>query len=174
MPESVTDRCTKAHEYVFLLTKSERYYFDAAAISEPCSEDMQRRAAKGHTRGAGGKVDKSRMDAGTLRGEHAKAIDVSNGRNKRSVWTVTTQPFSGAHFATMPPKLVEPCILAGCPKGGTVLDPFGGAGTTSLVADRLGRHSVSIELNAEYADIARRRIYDDAPLFNAASAEATP
>src|SRR5690606_37293324 len=84
-----------------------------------------------------------------------------NGRNKRSVWTVATQPFSGAHFATFPPALIEPCILAGCPKGGTVLDPFGGAGTSGLVADRLGRNAVLVELNPEYAEMARQRIHRD-------------
>ena len=87
------------------------------------------------------------------------------GRNKRSVWNVATAPYSGAHFATFPPALIEPCILAGCPAGGTVLDPFGGAGTTGLVADRLGRDAILIELNPEYADMARRRIKGDAPLF---------
>ena len=86
-------------------------------------------------------------------------------RNKRSVWTVTTQPYSEAHFATFPPTLIEPCILAGCPAGGTVLDPFGGAGTTGLVADRHGRNAILIELNPTYAALARNRIYNDAPLF---------
>ena len=90
-------------------------------------------------------------------------------RNKRSVWTIPTQPYSGAHFATFPPALIEPCILAGCPAGGTVLDPFGGAGTTGLVADRLQRSAVLIELNPEYVGIAQRRIGDDAPLFGAAA-----
>jgi DNA modification methylase len=87
------------------------------------------------------------------------------GRNKRSVWEVSTQPFSLAHFATFPPALIEPCILAGCPKGGVVLDPFGGAGTTGLVADRLQRNAILIELNPEYAAMARKRIDGDAPLF---------
>jgi DNA modification methylase len=117
MPESVTDRPTKAHEYLFLLTKSARYYYDAAAIAEECTPHMQRRAAAGHTRGANGKIDGSRQDAATLRGEHAKALDVS-GRNKRSVWTVATQPYSGAHFATFPEALIEPCILAGTSEKG--------------------------------------------------------
>lgn len=86
-------------------------------------------------------------------------------RNKRSVWTVTTQPFKEAHFATFPPSLIEPCVLAGCPVAGTVLDPFGGAGTTGLVADRLGRNAILIELNPSYAEMARKRITGDAPLF---------
>lgn len=91
-------------------------------------------------------------------------------RNKRSVWTVTTRPFSEAHFATFPPALIEPCILAGCPKGGVVLDPFGGAGTTGLVADRLGRDAILIELNPEYAAMAERRIKGDNPLFTVVEA----
>ena len=160
MPESVRDRCTKAHEYIFLLSKSERYYFDSEAMREPCSEDMKRRAAKGHTRGAGGKVDASRQDADTLHGEHAKVIDVSNGRNRRSVWTVATRPYKGAHFATFPPALVEPCILAGCPVGGVVLDPFGGSGTTGAVALGRGRQAVLCELNPDYAQLAKARILD--------------
>lgn len=158
MPESVRDRCTKAHEYIFLLSKSERYYFDSEAMREPCSDDMQRRAARGHTRGAGGKIDASRQDADTLRGEHAKVIDVSSGRNRRSVWTVTTKPYKGAHFATFPPNLIEPCILAGCPVGGTVLDPFGGSGTTAGVAVAHGRNAVLCELNKNYASLTPERV----------------
>ena len=165
MPESVRDRCTKAHEYIFLLSKSDRYYFDHEAMREPCSPDMQRRAALGHTRGAGGKIDMSRQDSNTLRGAHAKEIDVSNGRNRRSVWTVPTQPFSGAHFATFPPALVEPCILAGAPRGSVVLDPFSGAGTTGLVALRNERDYIGCELNPEYASMACNRIHDDAPML---------
>ena len=158
MPESVTDRCTKAHEYIFLLSKNERYFFGSEAMREPCSADMQRRAAKGHTRGPGGKTDASRGDADTLRGEHAKVIDVSEGRNRRSVWTVSTKPYKGAHFATFPPDLIEPCVLAGCPLGGTVLDPFGGSGTTAGVALRHGRKAVLCELNPEYAALVPDRV----------------
>jgi DNA modification methylase len=158
MPESVQDRCTKAHEYIFLLSKSQKYYFDNEAIKQPCSEDMQRRAAKGHTRGAGGKIDASRQDADTLRGEHAKAIDVSNGRNRRSVWTVATRPYKGAHFATFPADLIEPCILAGSRHGDVVLDPFMGSGTTAQVAVQHGRHYLGCELNPAYADLQRKRI----------------
>jgi DNA modification methylase len=94
-----------------------------------------------------------------------------DGRNKRSVWEVTTQPFSEAHFATFPPALIEPCILAGCPEGGTVLDPFGGTGTTGLVADRLKRNAILIELNPDYATMAERRIKDDAGMFASVAAE---
>ena len=155
MPESVTDRPTKAHEYLFLLAKSERYYYDAAAVRENCSDDMQRRAAAGHTRGGSGKLDASRQDAATLRGDHAKVISVDAGRNKRSVWAVATMPYSGAHFATMPEKLVEPCILAGCRPGGLVLDPFIGSGTVGAVAERLGRRWVGTDLS--YHDLAKKR-----------------
>jgi DNA modification methylase len=158
MPESVRDRCTKAHEYIFLMSKSERYFYDAEAAREPCSEDMQRRAAKGHTRGAGGKIDASRQDADTLRGEHTKVIDVSNGRNRRSVWTVATKPYKGAHFATFPPALIEPCILAGSRLGDVVLDPFMGSGTTAMVARKHGRKYIGCELNEAYGDLQDERI----------------
>lgn len=190
MPESVTDRCTKAHEYLFLLSKSPRYYFDAKAISEAVAPSTVDRLAQnveaqagsgrvpGKTNGTmkakaprfGGQKygDDAREESRTKSGnEYA----IGEGtRNRRSVWTVATQPFKEAHFATFPPALIEPCILAGCPKGGTVLDPFGGAGTTGLVADRLQRNAVLIELNPEYIEIARRRINGDAPLFAEAAA----
>jgi DNA modification methylase len=249
MPESVRDRCTKAHEYIFLLSKSERYYYDQDAILEPVAPSTGPRLAQnieaqngsdrvpGKTNGAmkavgrrdNGKTD-GYTDLGMYSGRAGSRPD--ENRNKRSVWEVTTQPFSEAHFATFPPALIEPCILAGCPKdvcsdcgnpwvrqtdgasyydgamvgsdpqrkygqreygrgpknnlgtriaktigftpscrcdagtkGGTVLDPFGGAGTTGLVADRLGRNAVLIELNPEYAALAERRIKGDAPLF---------
>ena len=158
MPESVRDRCTKAHEYIFLLSKSERYFFDSDAMREPCSEDMQRRASKGHTRGAGGKVDASWQGADTLRGEHAKVIEVGNGRNRRSVWTVATRPYKGAHFATFPPALIEPCILAASRPGDIVLDPFMGSGTTAAVAIEHGRQYLGCELNPEYGALQQERI----------------
>ena len=119
---------------------------------------MQRRAAAGHTRGANGKIDASRCDADTLRGEHAKVIDVSQGRNKRSVWTVTTKPYKGAHFATFPPDLITPCILAGAPAGGVVLDPFMGSGTTAAVAIANGRDYLGCELNPAYKELQDARI----------------
>ncbi|RWO90902.1 site-specific DNA-methyltransferase [Mesorhizobium sp.] len=196
MPESVTDRCTKAHEYLFLLSKSPRYYFDAAAIAEPLAAASVSRLAQnldgqsgsdrvpGKTNGRMKAVAKGNRK--TFRGggvyTQGQSFDndasVSNDsvgnepderglRNKRTVWTVATQPFKEAHFATFPPELIEPCILAGCPKGGTVLDPFGGAGTTGLVADRLQRDAVLIELNPAYAEMARKRIAADAGLFGA-------
>ncbi len=223
MPESVTDRCTKSHEQIFLLSKLPRYYFDAKAIAEP--------AVGGVTGGFGDAYESARR----LAISGGKSSDVKgqswDTRNRRSVWTVTTQPFSQAHFATFPPKLIEPCILAGCPAQccgecgapyerqtektdavqrppsgtysedsgrndgnrhpsggwvspsttmlgfaptcdcdapaipGRVLDPFGGAGTTGLVADRLQRRSTMIELNPAYAAMAQERIDDDAPLL---------
>ncbi|TPM92706.1 site-specific DNA-methyltransferase [Mesorhizobium sp. B2-1-3A] len=230
MPESVTDRCTKAHEYLFLLTKSQRYYFDAEAIAEERTSDEDSSTFRGGAY-VGGAIDNGTMgkravpgnvkrpqaqraaqlaeqhgltdahiaairsvgitDTGKARvtqdgtGKNDPAVQaladeakaalggyyreflISTKRNKRSVWTVATQPFKEAHFATFPPKLIEPCIKAGCPAVGTVLDPFGGAGTTGLVADRLQRDAILIELNPAYADIARRRIAADAGLFGA-------
>lgn len=156
MPESVKDRCTKAHEYVFLLSKSPRYYFDFEAIRDPGTYPSGTKAAKGSAERIAQKGVNSRPP-------EYKIYD--GKRTKRSVWTVSTKPFSGAHFATFPPDLIEPCILAGCPIGGTVLDPFGGAGTTGMVADRHGRNAVLIELNSDYAEMARKRIADDAGLF---------
>ena len=162
MPESVTDRCTKAHEYVFLLSKSPRYYFDSEAMAEPAIHAGkvvtlgEKSLSKGQANGAN--VAKSGN-------ANADSVTVKDTRNRRSVWSIATQPFKEAHFATMAPELAETCIKAGCPIGGTVLDPFGGAGTTGLVADRLQRHAVLVELNPEYIGIARDRIHGDAPLF---------
>jgi DNA modification methylase len=165
MPESVTDRCTKAHEYIFLLSKSAKYYYDADAIAEQsiyAGNQVslgEKSLSVGQANGANG--------ANVAKSGNAlvDSVIVKETRNKRSVWEVATQPFSEAHFATFPPALIEPCILAGCPKGGTVLDPFGGAGTTGLAADRLERNAILIELNEAYADMARTRIEQDAPLF---------
>jgi len=262
MPESVTDRCTKAHEYIFLLAKSERYYYDADAIREDRTSDEDAREFRGGCY-VGGNIDNSdggkRKIVGNKRikipggwdrglGAHGtihregrteaeyQEAETKPGRNKRSVWTVATQGFPEAHFATFPPALIEPCILAGCPAQccakcgaplerhtevigrrevehytgqalkdyeaagaqnpsdtkrrilasmseiresrflpscgcsgssapGVILDPFGGAGTTGLVADRHGRDAILIELNEKYADMAERRIKGDAPLF---------
>ena len=152
MPESVTDRPTKSHEHLFLLAKSERYYYDAAAIGEP--QPIGAVVMKGNKRGlsmttgAGG----NRNDGG--RGD---AEIQTNYRNKRDVWSIPTTPFPGAHFATFPPELIKPCILAGSPEGGVVLDPFLGSGTTAMVAKSLGRRAVGIDLNAEYLEMAKRR-----------------
>lgn len=149
MPESVKDRCTKAHEYIFLFAKNENYYFDAKGIEEPAVDTK----GPGNTKAVRTDNTEKMRTRGNLHN-----IGVRTSRNKRSVWPVTLKPFKGAHFATFPPDLIEPCIKAGCPTGGVVLDPFGGAGTTGLVAQRLGRHAALIELNPEYAAMARDRI----------------
>lgn len=150
MPESVRDRCTKAHEYVFLLSKGPRYYFDSEAIKEP-ADPKNHRKSPGIRRTAPG----STSHGGPASGERAYET-----RNRRSVWTVTTKPFKGAHFATFPPDLIEPCILAGCPIGGTVLDPFGGSGTTAGVAIKHGRRAILCELNPDYAEMIPARVRD--------------
>lgn len=155
MPESVTDRPTKAHEYLFLLTKSPRYYYDAEAVKEPDKGTDHRRNILHKPEPSGGLLT-PHQGIRTTEGRNGA------GRNRRSVWTVATQPFRGAHFAVFPPALIEPCILAGCPAGGSVLDPFFGAGTTGLVAQRLGRDWVGVEINEEYALMALRRIEEDA------------
>ena len=147
MPESVTDRCTKAHEYIYLLSKSARYFYDAEAVQEESS------GLTGGRFGSGGKeVGRLRQDAGRERPED------SGVRNKRSVWTVPNCSYRAAHFATFPPDLIRPCILAGCPTGGTVLDPFGGSGTTGQVAMEEGRNAILCELNADYVGLIRKRI----------------
>jgi DNA modification methylase len=171
MPESVTDRCTKAHEYIFLMSKRARYFYDAAAIAEPNAEvdrpqsearRLQRMSRNVAAVNGNGQSSKG-IDGGLIEASHVMQTGMT--RNKRSVWEVSSQPFAEAHFATFPPDLIEPCIKAGCPKGGTVLDPFGGAGTTGLVADRLGRNAILIELNPEYAAMTERRIRNDAGMF---------
>ena len=176
MPESVRDRCTKSHEFIFLLSKSPRYYFDAEAISEPIAGRSTRRylqnieAQKGSDRQPG-KTNET-MKAVLPRFGGKKYIEHNDGdgrktgnvfipslrRNKRDVWSVSTAGFKGAHFATFPEKLVEPCVLAGCPTGGVVLDPFMGSGTTGAVAKRLWRSFVGIEINHEYMSLAEKRI----------------
>jgi len=160
MPESVRDRCTKAHEYVFMLSKSPRYYFDSNAMQEDAVTSVPSKHWKDR------EYDQSMLASQQANGVKGRPIGVAGytapgKRNRRSVWTVTTKPFKGAHFATFPPDLIEPCILACCPVAGTVLDPFFGAGTTGLVAQKHGRNCIGIELNPEYAALARERI--DAP-----------
>lgn len=201
MPESIKDRPATSHEKVWLLAKSERYFYDADAVREPMaaasisrlSQDVENQA--GSDRANGGRKTNGRMkavakgNAKTFRGgvytgnrqfdndapmdrdSHGNAPNVSGDRNLRNVWTIPTAAFSEAHFATFPPDLAERCIKAGCPVGGMVLDPFGGAGTTGLVADRLGRDAILIELNPEYAAIAERRIARDAGMFAKVAAE---
>ena len=150
MPESVKDRCTKAHEYIFLLSKNSHYYFDHEAIHEEATyKDVMR----------GGSTN--RYEQNNFGGDN-KMYDT---RNKRSVWTVNTKPYKEAHFAVFPTDLIEPCIKAGCPKDGHVLDPFGGSGTTGLVADRLNRNATIIELNKDYVEIAEDRLMGETPLF---------
>lgn len=160
LPESVTDRCTKAHEQVFHLTKSADYYWDADAIAEPAAWERW------------GDQTVAKVKPGEVRGSFIRAQTKEEIRerfggtkNKRSVWTIPTESFAGAHFAVMPEALVKLCVLAGSPEGGTVLDPFGGSGTVGVVADRLGRDAVLIDLNGAYVAMAERRIRDDSPLF---------
>jgi site-specific DNA-methyltransferase (adenine-specific) len=153
MPESVTDRCTKAHEYIFLLSKSARYYFDSEAMQEPAiREGRVVRASKRKAEDDGGSIERR---TATGFADHDVLVTT---RNRRSVWTVTTKPYKGAHFATFPPDLIRPCILAGCQIGGTVLDPFGGSGTTAQVAIEEGREAILCELNADYIKLAHERL----------------
>lgn len=152
MPESVRDRCTKAHEQIFLFTKNERYYFDHEAIAE----EAKFPAGAGNKRSY--QIPGQRPGENSNLGGSVHKIGPREKRNKRSVWSVTTKPCKEAHFATFPPDLIEPCILAGSPPGGTVLDPFFGAGTTGMVAVKHGREVIGIELNPEYADIAYKRV----------------
>lgn len=193
MPESATDRCTKAHEYLFLLTKSSRYFFDAEAIAEPLAAASIARLAQdvesqrgsdrvpGKTNGTMKAVGGSRRNSFArvtkqTAGEHGQKpqhrpdrepVDTTERgmRNKRSVWTVATQPFREAHFATFPPALIEPCILAGSRRDDVVLDPFGGAGTTGLVCSGHMRNAILCEMSPKYVEIERSRIQEAAPIF---------
>ena len=159
MPEPVKDRCTKAHEYVFLLTKSARYYFDSDAMKEPSTNLGTTNIRFGSNKYGESDDPKHATKSGNT------YVD-SGVRNKRSVWTITTKPYKGAHFAVMPEELAEPCILAGSKAGDTVLDPFAGSGTVGMVALRHDRNFIGVELNPDYAEIARDRITNDGPLFN--------
>jgi len=148
MPESVTDRCTKSHEYIFLLSKSNKYHFDYEAIREEGVIPAGTLAAKGS-------AERQNQKGVNARPPEYKEYD--GQRNKRSVWTVNTKPYSGAHFAVFPEELIEPCILAGAPVGGIVLDPFMGSGTTAQVAQDLGRQYIGCELNPEYGKLQKKR-----------------
>lgn len=158
MPESVKDRCTKAHEYIFLLSKNERYYYDAEAIKEPETTRPQnwtlRQFGQAGVRVQSGSKPMQKAQVG------------QSGRNRRSVWTVSTKPYPGSHFAVFPPALIEPCILAGCPEGGTVLDPFGGSGTTAMVALKHGRNAILCELNPKYIELMHERCGNATPAAN--------
>lgn len=156
MPESVRDRCTKAHEYVFLLSKSERYFFDSEANKEAAASDKPagNKRHKYADAYAAGNSEEHRTKAGLLA---LQGVEWEK-RNRRSVWTVATRPYKGAHFATFPPALIEPCILAGSRPGDVVLDPFMGSGTTAAVALQHGRQYLGCELNADYEPLQRQRI----------------
>ena len=155
MPESVTDRPTKAHEYIFLLSKSERYFYDAEAIKEDanCADELITLGDKSFS-----KRQANGMGIEPSGNGKANTYLVPSKRNKRTVWNISTKPFSEAHFAVFPPEIPETCIKAGCPECGTALDPFAGAGTTLWVAEQLGVDSIGIELNPDYCEIVRRRM----------------
>ena len=163
MPEPVRDRCTKAHEYIFLLSKSQKYYFDGDSIKEPSvgrpSGNKQRKAA-----GARGIPD---ADPSNVNGGVASSVpwDGRENKNKRDVWSVSVKGYKGAHFAVFPPELITPCVLAGCPEGGVVLDPFMGSGTTAMVAKQSGRHYLGCELNPEYQSLQKERLDEIGRLF---------
>ena len=164
MPEPVKDRCTKAHEYIFLLSKNKKYYYDYEAIKEP---------SKFQYKGRYGPVKPSSVGK---KNKELLGFEIRDGlknmtgsyptKNKRSVWTVTTKPFKGAHFATFPMDLIEPCVLAGCPEGGVVLDPFAGSGTVGLVANQNNRDSILIELNSDYNKLIEERFNQNMGLFS--------
>ena len=161
MPESVTDRCTKSHEYIFLLSKSPRYYYDAKAIAEPVSPATISRLSQDAVAPRFGGAKYGNADDVHYNTYSGNLYEIKNGkRNKRSVWTIATRPYSAAHFATFPADLIIPCVLAGCPEGGTVLDPFAGSGTTMEVAARLGRNSIGIEINPEYVKLIEQRCHE--------------
>jgi DNA modification methylase len=187
MPESVTDRCTKSHEYLFLLSKGARYYCNMEAILEPVADtttarlatnlDGQRGSDRAYGKGQNMKAvgRKAPRFGGEKYGDsddpmHAtksgNEYEFTGWRNKRDVWTIGSKPFKGAHFAVMPEALAEPCVLAGSSEGDTVLDPFAGSGTVGVVALRHQRNFVGCELNPEYAQMAKNRIVDDAPMLN--------
>ena len=163
MPESCKDRCSRCYEHIFLLSKSRKYYFDAKAISEPIAPATAERLKRGMKGGnkygkpVPGQPQTQTINRPRAHGEITDSM-INPMRNKRDVWVVNTVPFKGGHYAAYPPKLVEPCLLAGCPEGGIVLDPFFGSGTTGMVAKQLNRHYIGIELNPEYAELAKARI----------------
>lgn len=171
MPESVTDRCTKSHEYIFLFSKSQKYFYDYKSIREPWTSGRKDMAKLGKPRSGAAYLSQDSIADNTNK-QQAVEESIYKGfneyfknnpavemmRNKRSVWTIPTQPYKGAHFATFPAKLITPCILAGCPIDGIVLDPFAGSGTTLFVARELGRKYIGIELNPEYIKLIEKRL----------------
>jgi DNA modification methylase len=165
MPESITDRCTKAHEYLFLLAKSERYFCNMEAIKEPVSDDSPRRMKMPDGWDTGNGAHGSFHRRGREKGKTGEYTTVTDARNKRSVWTIPTEAFSEAHFATFPRALIEPCILAGSRPGDVVLDPFMGSGTTAQVAEHLGRQWIGCELNPEYVTLQAKRLQQRAMAF---------
>lgn len=173
MPESVNDRCTKSHEYIFLMSKSQKYYFDYEAIQEESKSSVKQRVygvnnQKGTPMNYVGRVFNPRTKNCQYDGQRPNSFHLSRekglpdkeyyARNKRDVWSVNVKPCKEAHFATYTQELIAPCILAGCPQRGVVLDPFMGSGTTAIVASKLGRDYIGIELNPEYKEMAERRI----------------
>ena len=175
MPESVQDRCTKSHEYIFMFSKNRKYYYDSDAVKEPLADSSIARAERFQNakKKYGGSperptskhckngIDQSCAFAGLASGR-SKGYDTESGmRNRRTVWTVSKRSFKGAHFAVYPPQLIEPCILAGCPKGGVVLDPFSGSGTTGVVSINNGRNYIGIEINPAYIEMSRQRIENE-------------
>lgn len=160
MPESCKDRPSRCYEHVFLLTKSRSYYYDAAAIAEPVAEStpMRMRRKFGKNKYSAGIPGQAHQHLNDYRPNGYAEEDIPLLRNKRDVWQINSVPYKGAHFAAYPPKLVETCLLAGCPQDGIVLDPFLGSGTTAAVAKQMGRHYIGIELNQDYCELAKQRI----------------
>jgi DNA modification methylase len=165
MPESVTDRPTKSHEYIFLMTKNARYYYDHKAILEPVSDVSLKRAEYGWDSDRPSTKNASMGGTGIHVEQMGTRFVNPEGRNKRTVWTITTKGYPEAHFATYPPDLILPCILAGSKEGDTVLDPFSGSGTTGEVALKHGRNYIGLELNPEYAAISEKRISNAIGMF---------
>ena len=153
MPESVRDRCTKAHEYIFLFSKNKNYHYDNEAIKEPAKDWGTRDRTQGKYH-----------NPGTGLSPHSGLTKSYEKRNKRSVWSVTKKPYKGAHFATYPAELIEPCILAGSEEGDIVLDPFMGSGTTAAVAKSLGRNYIGCELHEDYGELIQKRIDEYEPV----------
>ena len=168
MPESVKDRPTRCYEHIFLLTKSKQYYYDAAAVAEPTAPKTaaryksSRSASSKYAAEVPGQGKVQGLNKARSGGYYDPAL-IPTMRNRRDVWLINTVPYKGGHFAAFPSKLAETCILAGCPKGGVVLDPFFGSGTTGLAAKALNRRYIGIELNSEYCALARARIGGEAP-----------